>query len=98
MAEESDEIRTRLVFVPALGWSVLHHLRDEKGILDGVISVGLFGFWMDPVTGVVYFFQTARGREPGIQALLGPDGEVTLNGAIWPSVDAYGEWAKTNCQ
>lgn len=78
------------------GYSVLHHQLDEKGVLEGLISVGVTGIIRDKDTGEVVAVETILGRSPAELPIMGPDGEVTLGKMLFPSADEYGEWFRRN--
>lgn len=92
MSQSSVTLR----WVPMDGHSLLYHAVDEKGVLQGLTSVGIVGGLLDDETGHFHYYQTARGRTPALCPVMGPDGEVTMDGRVWPSADAYGEWAREN--
>jgi hypothetical protein len=93
--EQSQQVS--LHFQKMDGWAVLRH-QFKGGKFDGVVAVAVMGFLYVPgdpnPKGVV----TVLGAETAAQPLMGPYGEVTNDGSVFPSVDEYCEWFEQRAQ
>lgn len=78
------------------GYSVLHHILDAKGCLEGLIAIWVTAILRDSATGAIVSIETMLGREPAGRPIVGPDGEVTHEGKVFPGVNAYAAWFNSN--
>jgi len=93
-----DETSLTLIRVEDESYSLLVHIFDEKGALVDIIPSPVLGFLMN-LTGVPVHAVTLRGPcAVKDVALWGPEGCVHRGPDIWPSLDAYMEYAKGRVQ
>ncbi len=86
-----DSQQVSLHFQKFDGWAVLRH-QFKGATFDGVVAVAVLGFFFklgEPRPAAVL---TVFGAETAAQPLMGPYGEVTIDGSTFANVDEYCEW------